>query len=95
MNKKKAKNKLVICKQLVTWMVSLMTCWKWFGSILKEAGVEAGKENREKIDAVIHKFIGEQSMYGRCSSDWRKARKEIEANDKMRREIIDQLKASA
>jgi len=71
-----------------------MTCWKWFGSILKEAGVEATDKNKEKIDAVIHKYIGEQSSYGRCSADWRKARKEIEANEKMKKELIGNLKAS-
>jgi hypothetical protein len=75
-------------------MDSLMTCWKWFGSILKEAGVEATDKNKEKIDAVIHKYIGEQSSYGRCSADWRKARKEIEANEKMKKELIGNLKAS-
>jgi hypothetical protein len=70
-----------------------MTCWKWFGSVLKEAGVEANDNNKEKIDAVIHKYIGEQSRYGHCSADWRKARKEIEADEKMKKELIGQLKA--
>lgn len=78
---------------IVTWMVQLMTCWKWFGSVLKEAGVEATDKNKEKIDAVIHKYIGEQSSYGCCSADWRKARKEIEANEKMKKELIGNLKA--
>ena len=70
-----------------------MTCWKWFGSLLKEAGVQANDNNKEEIDAVIHKYIGEQSSYGRCSADWRKARKEIEADEKMKKELIGQLKA--
>jgi predicted Fe-Mo cluster-binding NifX family protein len=70
-----------------------MTCWKWFGSVLKEAGVEVTDENKEKVDAVIHKYIGEQSSYGRCSADWRKARKEIEADEKMKKELIGKLKA--
>jgi hypothetical protein len=70
-----------------------MTCWKWFGSVLKEAGVEANDNNKEKIDAVIHKYIGEQSSYGHCSADWRKARKEIEADEKMKKELIGKLKA--
>ena len=70
-----------------------MTCWKWFGSVLKEAGVQANDSNKEKIDAVIHKYIGEQSSYGHCSADWRKARKEIEADEKMKKELIGQLKA--
>jgi hypothetical protein len=69
-----------------------MTCWKWFGTVLKEAGVETNTENKGKIDAVIHKYIGEQSAYGRCSADWKKARKEIVADPKMRQEIVAQLK---
>ena len=60
---------------------------------MKEAGVQANDNNKEEIDAVIHKYIGEQSSYGRCSADWRKARKEIEANEKMEKELIGQLKA--
>jgi hypothetical protein len=60
---------------------------------LKEAGVQANDSNKEQIDAVIHKYIGEQSSYGRCSADWRKARKEIEADEKMKKELIGQLKA--
>ncbi len=69
-----------------------MTCWKWFGTVLKEAGVEVNEKNKEKIDAVIHKYIGEQSSYGHCSADWKKARKEIVANEKMKKELIGQLK---
>jgi len=71
-----------------------MTCWKWFGSILKEAGIEPNDSNKEKIDAVIHKYIGEHSNYGKCSADWKMARKEIAANEKMKTELIRQLKAS-
>jgi hypothetical protein len=70
-----------------------MTCWKWFGSVLKEAGVEVNDSNKEEIDAVIHKYIGAQSSYGHCSADWRKARREIEADEKMKNELIGQLKA--
>ena len=69
-----------------------MTCWKWFGPLLKEAGVEANTENKDKIEAVIHKYIGEQSMYGRCSADWKKARKEIVADPKKKQELVEQLK---
>jgi predicted Fe-Mo cluster-binding NifX family protein len=70
-----------------------MTCWKWFGGVLKEAGVEITSKNQKKVDDVIHHYIGEQSSYGRCSADWRKARKEIEADEKMKKELIAKLKA--
>lgn len=68
-----------------------MGCWRWFNSILKEAKVELTEENREKVDDVIHNFIGEKSSYGKCSGNWRKARKEIKANEDMRRELIERI----
>jgi hypothetical protein len=71
----------------------LLGCWKWFDGVLKEAEVKVTDANREKIDGVIHKYIGEQSSYGRCSADWRKARKEINESPEMRKELIEKLKA--
>jgi hypothetical protein len=68
-------------------------CWKWFDGVLKEAEVKVTDKNKEKIDGVIHKYIGEQSSYGRCSADWRKARKEIQESPEMRKELIEKLKA--
>ena len=70
-----------------------MGCWKWFDGVLKEAEVKVTEKNKEKIDGVIHKYIGEQSSYGRCSADWRKARKEIQESPEMRKELIKKLKA--
>jgi hypothetical protein len=70
-----------------------MTCWKWFNGMLKEAGVGVTDKNKEEIDHVIHEYIGEQSNYGRCSADWRKARKEIQDDEKMKKELINKLQA--
>ena len=70
-----------------------MGCWKWFNGVLKEAEVQVTDANKGKIDEVIHKYISEQSSYGRCSADWRKARKEINASPEMRSELIEKLKA--
>lgn len=70
-----------------------MACWKWFDGVLKEAGLKVTDKNKEKIDQVIHKYIGEQSSYGRCSADWRKARKEIQENKEMKQELMGKLKA--
>lgn len=50
-------------------------------------------DNKEEIDAVIHKYIGEQSRYGNCSADWKTARKEINENPKMKKELLEKLKA--
>lgn len=72
-----------------------MGCWKWFDNVLEEAGIEVTDENREEVDGVIHEYIGEESRYGRCSADWRKARKEIQADEEMRRELVERLQALA
>ncbi len=69
-----------------------MTCWKWFGTLLTEAKVQVTDANKEKIDAVIHKYIGEQSSYGRCSPDWKKARDEIKESPEMKQELLKILK---
>ena len=74
-------------------MVNFLGCWKWFNGVLKEAKVNVTDKNKSKIDEVIHKYISEQSSYGRCSADWRKARKEINASPEMRSELIEKLKA--
>ena len=70
-----------------------MGCWKWFNKVLQEAGVEVSEENEAEVEGVIHKYIGEQSRLGRCSSDWRKARKEIRDNPTMRQELITALQS--
>jgi len=72
-----------------------MACWKWFDSVLKEANVKVTDKNRDKMDEVIHKYIGEQASYGRCSSNWAKARKEVKANEQMKQELIGRLQAIA
>ena len=72
-----------------------MGCWRWFDGVLKEAGVEVSDANREKVDEIIHQYIGEQSRYGRCSADWKKARKQIKADEEMRSELVERLKPLA
>ena len=72
-----------------------MGCWKWFNSVLKDANVTVNEENKAKIDDIIHKYIGEQSRYGKCSADWRKARMQINESPKMKAELIVKLKALA
>jgi hypothetical protein len=71
----------------------LTTCWKWFNGVLEEAGVEVTNQNKERIDGVIHKYVGEQSSLGHCSADWRKARKEIQEDAQMKKELIEKLQA--
>jgi len=76
-------------------MVLGMGCWRWFNTVLKEAGIEVTDENREEVDEVIHQYIGGQASYGRRSADWRKARKEIQADEKMRSELVERLQSIA
>jgi hypothetical protein len=73
-------------------VVNFLGCWKWFNTVLKDAQIEITDQNKSKIDEVIHKYIGEQSSYGRCSADWKKARKEIKESPEMKQELIAQLK---
>jgi predicted Fe-Mo cluster-binding NifX family protein len=73
----------------------VLACWKWFNDVLKEAGVKVTEKNKSKVDEVIHKYIGEQSSYGSCSADWRKARTQIQGNERMKKELIAKLKALA
>jgi predicted Fe-Mo cluster-binding NifX family protein len=70
-----------------------MGCWKWFNGVLKEAGIEVTDENREKIDEVIHEFIGKTSRYEHCSSDWAKTGKKIKADESERKKLIERLRA--
>jgi hypothetical protein len=72
-----------------------MGCWKWFNSVLEEAGVEVTDENREGVDEIIHEYIGEKSKYGQCSADWRKARTQIKADEEMRNELVQRLRPLA
>ena len=72
-----------------------MGCWKWFNKVLKEAGIEVTYENRDNVDEIIHQYTGEQSRYGRCSADWRKARKEVQADEQMKQELIERLQSLA
>jgi hypothetical protein len=76
-------------------MVNFLGCWKWFNGVLKEANVQVTDENKAKIDDVIHKYIGEQSSYGRCSADWKKARVQINESPKMKAELIAKLETLA
>jgi len=72
-----------------------MGCWRWFNKVLKDAGVEVTDKNEEKVEELIHKYIGEKASYGQCSSDWRKAQKQIQDNLQMRQELLEKLKPLA
>ncbi len=71
----------------------MMGCWRWFNKALKEAGVEVTEENEDKVEEVIHEFIGETSKYGSCSHDWKKAGKKMREDEADREKLIENLRA--
>jgi hypothetical protein len=75
-------------------MVIFFGCWKWFNGVLKEANMQITDANKDKAEDVIHKYIGEQSSYGNCSADWKKAYKEINESPKMKQELLEKFKAT-
>lgn len=79
-------------KDTVSGKRHILGCWKWFNGVLKEANLQVTDANKEQINSIIHKYIGEQSSYGRCSTDWKKARKEINESPKMKNELLKKLK---
>ena len=54
--------------------------------------MQVTEKNKDAIDQVIHGYVSEQASYGRCSADWRKARKEINEKPEMKKELIKKLK---
>jgi hypothetical protein len=60
--------------------------------MLNEAGIEVTDKNRNKIEKIIHRYVGEQSKYGRCSAQWRKALEEIESDEALKKDLIEQLR---
>jgi len=72
----------------------VMGCWRWFSSVLKEAGVTVTPQNRARIDKVIHEYIGAKAEYEHCSSDWMKSGKNIKMDAKERGKLIKALKSS-
>ena len=59
---------------------------------MNEAGIEVTDKNRNKIEKIIHRYVGEQSKYGRCSAQWRKALEEIESDEALKKDLIEQLR---
>ncbi len=78
----------------LTWVVwGFRAGEKWFSSVLKEAGIDVTDENEEKIAKVIHEYIGECARTGRCSFNWTKASKEIEADEQMKKGLKERLQS--
>ncbi len=72
-----------------------MACWKWFGALIKETGIEVRDDNQEKIDSIVHKYLNKQISYGRCSPNRKVVRKQIESDERMRKGLVEKPKALA
>lgn len=72
-----------------------MSCWKWFNTVLEEAGVEVTEENRDRIDKVIQDYVENNSSVGRCSAVLQEAGSQIAEDRGMKRELIQRVKAAA
>lgn len=71
-----------------------MGCWRWFNGVLKEAGVTVTAKNRDKIDEVIHKHVGEHSKYEQCSAEWKAMGKKVRMDEDEKKKIIEAVKAA-
>jgi hypothetical protein len=74
-------------------------CWIPFKRVLKEAGVEASVKEievsavkRDRIDEIIHQYMGEQARYGHCSADWRQVKTAVKTNEELRNKLVEGLK---
>ncbi len=71
-----------------------MGCWRWFGSVLKEAGITVTPQNRAKVDKVIHEYIGAKAEYEHCSVDWTKASKKVKMGENEKKKLMKALKSA-
>jgi hypothetical protein len=70
-----------------------MGCWRWFNSILKEAGIEV-RGGIERIDASVHEFIGEKAKYMCCSGDWKAMSKKVKVDEETRKKLVKNVRAT-
>ena len=71
-----------------------MGCWKWFNTVLGEAGVTVTPQNEAKIDKVIRQHIGEHSQYEKCSAEWTAMGKKVKMDEKEKKKLIEAVKAA-
>ena len=50
-----------------------------YSTYFQEAGIEVTKENRQKIDSVIHDLVG--VGYKNCPATWKEVKKRIAENE--------------
>jgi len=71
-----------------------MGCWRWFSSVLKEAGVTVTLQNRANIDKVVHEYIVAKAEYEHCSADWTKVSRKVKIDTKEKEKLIKAVKSA-
>ena len=71
-----------------------MGCWKWFNSVLKEAGVKVTPQNQDKIEQVIHQHIGEHARFQQCGVEWMEKGKKVRLDPNEKKKLVDAVKAA-
>ncbi|MCW4044870.1 MAG: hypothetical protein NWE94_05070 [Candidatus Bathyarchaeota archaeon] len=57
-----------------------MTCYfRHLGGVFQKAGIEVTKENRQKIDRIIHEIVGVD--YKDCPAVWRQVKKRLSEDE--------------
>lgn len=65
-----------------------MTCYfRHIKHIFAKAGINVTKENKRKIDRIIHSIVGVE--YKKCSATWKEVKKRIMDDEEM---FISKLK---
>ena len=69
----------------------VMSCYfRHMKDVLDEAGVEVTKENKKKIDSIIHGLV--KVEYKNCSPAWKAVKENIKANEEARNRFIKRLR---
>jgi hypothetical protein len=67
-----------------------MSCYfRHIKDILEEAGIEVTKDNKKKIDSIIHDLV--EVEYKNCSPAWKAVKAHIKEDEKTRSRFIKKL----
>jgi hypothetical protein len=69
-----------------------MSCYfRHMKDVLEEAGIEVTKDNKKKIDQIVHGLVDVE--YKNCSPTWQAVKEQIQKDDAARNRFIKKLKA--
>lgn len=68
-----------------------MSCYfRHLQEIFNSAGIEVTKDNRKKVDEVIHKLV--KVKYKNCPQTWKKIKETILLDEKKKKDFAKELK---